>query len=91
MCQPHGPTARATPKGGEGEQEVAWQELWDSCDLLRAMVARPETWGATFLSSFVGMLEPRERLAIPGTMEQVVWVGGDSTLEVAGQIDWAAK
>eukprot|EP00959_Pyramimonas_sp_CCMP1952_P002848 58898-Pyramimonas_sp.AAC.1 len=24
-------------------------------------------------------------------MEQVAWVGGDSTLEVAGQIDWAAK
>eukprot|EP00959_Pyramimonas_sp_CCMP1952_P181050 3785980-Pyramimonas_sp.AAC.1 len=57
--------------------------------MLRVMVARPEVWGVIFLTSFAGMLEPRERLAIPGTMEQVVWVGGDSTLEVAGQIDWA--
>ena len=32
-----------------------------------------------------------ESLAIPGTTEQVIWVGGDSTLQVAGQIDWGAK
>eukprot|EP00959_Pyramimonas_sp_CCMP1952_P028339 594535-Pyramimonas_sp.AAC.1 len=57
----------------------------------RVMVARSETWGATFLTSSAGMLEPRERLAISGTMEQVAWVGGDATLEAAGQIDWAAK
>merc|ERR1712023_548982 len=66
MCQPSGPSPWAEPKGTEEEQELAWQEFWDCCDLLRVMVARPETWGSTFLTSFAGMLEPRERLSAPG-------------------------
>ena len=70
---------------------MAWQEFWDTLDVLRVMTARPETWGRTFLSSFAGMLAPRERLGVPGAAERVVWVGGDATPTVAGQIDWDAK
>ena len=85
------PSPWASPKGTAEEKEIAWHGFWDCCDLLRAMVARPEPWGSIFLSSFAGILKPRERLSIPGAMEKVIWVGGDATLQVAGQIDWGEK
>ena len=57
------------------------------CTLLRVLVARPERWSATFLTGVTGLLQPRERLSLPGAKDQVVWLGGDATLEVAGQVD----
>ena len=91
MARPEGAGQWAMPRGTAAEQEVAWQEFWDTCDVIRVMTARPESWGRTFVNSFTGMLEPRERLGVPGAAERVIWIGGDATPTVAGQIDWDAK
>eukprot|EP00974_Lingulodinium_polyedra_P017735 1719800-Lingulodinium_polyedra.AAC.1 len=32
------------PKCPEGGEAAAWQDLWDTCELLRLLLARPEVW-----------------------------------------------
>ena len=59
--------------------------------MVRVLVTRPETWEATFTVGLEGLLNPRDRLALPGTAERVLWIGGDATLEVAAATDWGAK
>ena len=59
--------------------------------MIRVLVTRPETWEATFTVGLEGLLNPRDRLALPGAAERVLWIGGDATLEVAAATDWGAK
>ena len=54
---------------------MAYSEFWATCTFLRVLVARPEQWSATFLTGMTGLLQPRERLALPGAQDQVVWLG----------------
>lgn len=79
------------PKGSLGQVTAAYQEFWNSVDVIPVLVTRPETWEATFTAGLEGFLNPRDRLALPGAAERVLWIGGDATLEVAAATDWGAK
>ena len=70
--------------------EAAYQESGDSVELIRVRLARPEAWSHNFVNTFRGMLEPGERLSLPGVAEQLVWLGGDATLQVGGVVEWTA-
>ena len=48
---------------------------------MRVLVARPAAWETSFIVALEGMLGPRERLALPGVVDRVVWLGGEATLE----------
>jgi hypothetical protein len=37
------------------------------------------------------MLTIRERLALPGQAEKLIWAGGDATPDTIGAADWGAK
>ena len=54
-------------------------------------MARPETWEATFTVGLEGLLSPGQRLSLPGTVERIVWVGGDATLERAAALEWCFR
>ena len=73
-----------------GEEAVRWklQEFWDSMEFVRVLFSRGDAWEATFTVALKGMLEPRERLSLPGAADAVVWLGGDATLETCFAVDW---
>ena len=52
------------PPGEPWEVERVYQEFDDAVELMRVLIARPETWRSTFTSGSDGMLEPGERLAL---------------------------
>ncbi|CAK0902505.1 unnamed protein product, partial [Prorocentrum cordatum] len=79
------------PKVEPGAEEAAWQDLWDTCELLRLLLARPEVWGERFTVSMYTLLDVRERLALPGEAAKVVWVTADATTSVAFGADWTEK
>ena len=81
----------ATPQGDPSEQERVWQEWWETLELIRVLVEEPLAWSSHFMTGLVGLLSLRERLAIPGVMESLLWTGGDSTLETIGAVDWDGK
>ena len=54
------------PKVDAGKEELAWQDLWDVCELLRLVLARPEVWGERFTVGLASLLDPRERLSLLG-------------------------
>ena len=56
------------PNVPAGQEENAWQDLWDTCELLRLLLARPEVWAARFTASMYSLLDVRERLALPGRL-----------------------
>ncbi len=68
-CSPH--VAEAT----------AWEDLWETFELLRLLCVRPEVWEARFTTGLEALLSPRERLALPGEAAKVVFVSSDATLE----------
>ena len=51
----------------------------------------PVLWEARFLTGLQALLPPRERLALPGAFESLIWTGGDSTLDKIGCVDWEAR
>ena len=81
----------AKPRGDQVEVEQVWQEFWEAIETVRWYTERPETWTANFTTGFLAMLLPRERLALPGETERLIWTGGDSTLDRMGCADWSAK
>ena len=48
-------------------------------------------WKARFTDGLEHTLSVRERLALPGAADKVVWVSGDATLERVGAIDWTFR
>ena len=44
-----------------------------------------------FTASLDGMLEPRERLALPGASGRMHFLDGYATLEHAGALDWTGQ
>ena len=79
------------PKVEAGREEAAWQDLWDTCELLRLLLARPEVWASRFTTSMYTLLDVRERLALPGEAAKAVWVTTDATTSVAFGADWTEK
>eukprot|EP00972_Heterocapsa_arctica_P075923 11197132-Heterocapsa_arctica.AAC.1 len=61
----------------EGREERAWQELWEAFEFLRLICARPEVWQERFTKGLSAMLTHRERLALPGEDERVVFATPD--------------
>ena len=70
--------------------ELRWNQFWDAIDQYRLLVADEEFWRTGYLSSFSGVLTPRERLAIPGEASRRVYFGSDATPWALCVIDYAA-
>ena len=77
--------------GTPEEIDATWSEIWESIEMIRVLAEGPEAWEAHFTTGLASMLTTRERLALPGVMDQLLWTGGDSTLERLGAADWEAK
>jgi len=79
------------PRGPEGDptrEAQAWEDLWDLFEDCRWLCARSETWAEKFGGDIREVLMPMERLAMPGQLQQVVFVSSDATLDVLAAIDW---
>jgi hypothetical protein len=76
------------PRGDPEEVCRKFFEFWDSLEFIRVLFARGDAWEANFSVALEGMLQPRERLSLPGVAAKVVWIGGDATLETCATIDW---
>ena len=68
--------------------EQAWADLWEALETLRLVCARPEAWEERFVGGLASLLEPRERLALPGEGRRVVFVSSDATVEAHAACDW---
>eukprot|EP00971_Amphidinium_carterae_P164063 3252646-Amphidinium_carterae.1 len=79
------------PPGDAEEKARIWQEFWDSVELVRVLTARPETWTVTFTNGLTQLLDPHERVEIPGESARVIWLGGDATLTRGAAIDWTHR
>ena len=53
------------PKGSPDQVTAAYQEFWDSVEVIWVLVTRLETREATFTVGLEGLLNPRDRLAPP--------------------------
>ena len=71
--------------------KLTFEKFWDSVELIRVLVARPKTWAENFTNTLAGMLKPRERLALPGVADKVIWLGGDATMDICGTVQWDTK
>ena len=78
-----GPTAAPTT-----EELAAYRLTWQAVELLRVIVGRPEWWKSTVTASFASVLTLRERLAMRGAEESVVWCGGDANLHGCAMGSW---
>ena len=80
----------AVPRGDAQEVLRAWAEFEEALETVRVYTEAPDTWESHFTTGLLGLLNPRERLALPGELERLVWTGGDSTLHTLGCVDWQA-
>ena len=72
----------------EVQEDQAWEDLWHLFEDCRWLCARSETWAEKFGGDIREVLQPLERLALPGQLRQVVFVSSDATLDVLAAIDW---
>ena len=82
---------RVAPVGSPAQVDRIWTEWWEAVEALRVYTADPAAWVSHFTLGLTAVLSPRERLALPGAAEQLLWAGGDSTLERLGCIDFDAR
>ena len=83
--------ATIRPKVSEDDdhrEEQMWEDLWHLFEDCRWLCARSETWAEKFGGDIREVLQPMERLAMPGQLRQVVFVSSDATLDVLAAIDW---
>jgi len=71
------------------EQE-AWEDTWDRLAFLRLLCARPETGGTRRLALLESLLDPREKIALPGEAAGAVWITSDATPDVREDCDWSS-
>jgi len=83
--------ANVRVEGDEDEVRRVWKEAWEVFEMIRVLVEDPQIWSSHFTSGLAAILNNRERLALPGMMDTLVWTGGDSTLQTLGAADWNAK
>jgi len=79
------------PPGAEETCNELWEEFRETCAFFRVLLARQECWGVAFTNSMRGVLSVRERLAIPGELERVLWSSGDATLTRMSFVLWSRK
>eukprot|EP00971_Amphidinium_carterae_P043438 854826-Amphidinium_carterae.3 len=88
MLRQEEPSLWCNPPGEESEKDRTWQEFWDSIELVRVLTARPETGAVTFTNGLAQLLDPHERVRIPGESANIIWLGGDATLTRGAAVDW---
>ena len=69
----------------------AWDDLWALFEVCRWLCARPEMWEAQFGATLDELLEPRERLCLPGGHRHAVFVSADATPSMVGALGWTNK
>ena len=77
--------------GYEDEDKAAvraWEDLWALFETCRWLCARTEMWETQFCATLGELLEPKERLGLPGGHRQAVFVSADATPTTVGAIDW---
>ncbi|CAK0826150.1 unnamed protein product, partial [Prorocentrum cordatum] len=76
-------------ESSEGGEKDAWDEWWEALEVFRLYAGAPQAWTTHFNAGLKGVLQPQERLALPGGMEELVWTGGDATETRVGAADWS--
>ena len=62
--------------GKIGEVEAAWKEWWEAMETPHLYAEVPQAWTANVTAGLYSILHPRERMALPGGIEELVWTGG---------------
>ena len=70
------------------EEERVWNEWWEALEVFRLYAEEPQAWTTLFHTGLKAALHPRERMALPGGVEELVWTGGDATEFRVGAADW---
>ena len=75
--------------GSLEQEEAAWEDLWALFEDCRWLCARSETWAEKFGGDIRELLEPMERISIPGCQfNTAIFVSSDATLDTLAAIDW---
>ena len=74
--------------GKPGEVEAAWKEWWGAIETFRLYAEVPQAWTAHFATGLKSTLNPRERMALPGGIEELAWAGGGATETQVRAADW---
>eukprot|EP00971_Amphidinium_carterae_P343457 6483214-Amphidinium_carterae.1 len=79
----------AHPAKDEEDPEAAWEEFWQTVEYLRVLTGKPERWETSFVNGLLMTLQPSDLMQLD--RRQVIWLGGDATLQVGAVIDWTCK
>ena len=52
------------------EEERVWSEWWDALEVFRLYAEEPQAWTSMFHVGLKSALHPRERMALPGGVEE---------------------
>ncbi|CAK0828509.1 unnamed protein product, partial [Prorocentrum cordatum] len=74
------------PGGGSVE---AWKEWWEALEALRLYAGVPQAWAVHVAAGLKSAMEPWERMALRGGVEETVLIGGGAAEIWAGAADWA--
>ena len=84
---PSGVMVEISAKSQEEEDRI-WEEWWEALETFRLYAEEPRAWVTHFNTGLKTVLTPRERMALPGGLEELVWTGGDATEFRVGAADW---
>ena len=76
------------PRESSSSAALAYEDLEETVELLRLLVAIPKRWESDFTNAFGGMLRPEEPFPLPAYRGKIVWVGLDATPGVFGATDF---
>lgn len=83
------------PKGKRGldreptaEELQAYEQVWNTVELLRVIVSSPRCWASATNASYASLLTLRERLSMRDAHDNLVWTGGDANLHGCAMGSW---
>ena len=83
------------PKGKRGldreptaEELTAYEQVWNTVELLRVIVSSPRCWASATNASYASLLTLRERLSMRDANDNIVWTGGDANLHGCAMGSW---
>ena len=79
------------PRGAVNILKQAHYEFWDTLEVFRINMSNPEWWGASYRSSFNGVLTLPERLSFNTERDRAVWFGSGATMTRCAAVDHTNK
>jgi hypothetical protein len=75
------------PKGTRAERERAYEDFWESIEMMRVCLGDVGKWSNSFGNSIARILDRGERLPLLKPDTPIAWIGTDATLTTCAAVD----